>query len=338
MKNYILIIALSFFTSTFAQGNDKEIYKKSPDDITVKKSDLRIIITSLMDEVESQLKASLSEEDFKANFDQSFYDRLEAQLMANLNIKSKKPGDTTIIKIGRTTINMVDGDIDNVKMSKDDDDDNINVTKNKTTTVEVRHGFDVGLNSFLFNGQVSSDQGNLLELNQGKSIEFGLHIFNTSFNIIGDNLEIAAGLGFRFNNYHFSNNVGLQNRQDSVTVIQESINFDKNKLSARYINFPVMLKINGNEKDGKRWFLHSGADFAFLINGKTKQKSDELGTVKIKDDFNLARTNTALFARIGYSDVSIYVRYPLSSLFAQNQTETYKTIEPVAIGLTFGLN
>ena len=52
---------------------------------------------------------------------------------------------------------------------------------------------------------------------------------------------------------------------------------------------------------------------------RVKQVSDEKGKEKVKDDFNLNPFRYGAFARLGYDDFGIYIKYYNNDVFADDQ-------------------
>ena len=108
--------------------------------------------------------------------------------------------------------------------------------------------------------------------------------------------------------------------QPMLDTVQESINFKKNRFSSTYLRVPLsfQLRTNDDNKGNKVYFVF-GPEIGFLINGKVKQVSNERGKEKVKDDFNLNPFRYGAFARLGYDDFGIYVKYYNNDVFADNQ-------------------
>ncbi len=183
--------------------------------------------------------------------------------------------------------------------------------------VKYLSGFDKGFVTFMDNGKFSLSPANDdFTLIFEKSSNLRLRVLNAHIQLAGEALMLKTGAELDWNNYRFRRNITLQPNQPSVTVVQEPIDFKKNKLLARYIIFPLTLQsVVGNTN----FKLEAGAEFNFLLDGKTKQVSDDRGKVKVRNDFNLNPYRVSFVGRIGFKSTILYARYHPKSVFAENQ-------------------
>ncbi len=274
------------------------------------------------------------------------YESLALYTANTENDTSVRKADTTEIKVGKTRIVVIgEPKIEKIYMEKDstgdfdDEDYKANKNKRKESKSDDYLEMNIGFNGFLDNGNTSlSAPYKALDLENNKSINFSLS-YNKRFNIIRDNVQLSAGIGLDWNNYRFSQNISLKAKQDSLTLFYDSvgttaINYKKNKLMSRYVILPVMLHIATNKsKNGNRLLLAGGVELGYLINGRTKQVSDEKGKQKVSDDFNMNDLRYGFIGKIGYGDFGVYAKYYPQSVFAKNEGPNLNTY---CVGITFG--
>lgn len=187
--------------------------------------------------------------------------------------------------------------------------------------VEMRFlDFGLGLNFFLSGGDPNL-AGDLddFELKQPNSVNFLLSFLPTRVNLIDQRLHLRTALELDFHNYKFSDGVTLQPEAQNFayTVTRPNI-FDRNKLSMTYLNVPLMLHFTTDNKKPRKSFRISAGGYAGLrISSHTKQRSDEFGKVKEKDDFHLNNWQYGVAAHIGYKGLEFYTRYALSDAFQE---------------------
>lgn len=228
--------------------------------------------------------------------------------------------DTTEIKVGKTRI-IVIGEpkidriyVDSIEVDEMEDDDNNDDDNDKMQTDHL--GMDLG---FLYTKGGNSPTEALhtlkqqLEIDNGKSIQFTVYLFNTRVSLYRSYVNLIYGLGLQFNNYHFRKDITVVPNTDSFAVINESIEFSKNKLLSKYVTLPLMLQVQTKElHKNNRLRIGGGVEFAYFINGRSKQVSDERGKVKVSDDFNFRKLKYDLVARVGYGNFSVFAKLPVN--------------------------
>lgn len=198
------------------------------------------------------------------------------------------------------------------------DDDKFDFPKNKfSVKVSYLDGLDKGFVTFIDDGKFTlspaNDDFNLIF---EKSSNMRLRVLNAQLQLAGPCLMLKTGAELDWNNYRFRRNITLLPNQPSATVQQESIDFKKNKLLARYIVFPLTLQSVVANSSLK---IEAGAEFNFLLDGKTKQISEERGKVKVRDNFNLNPYRVSFVGRVGFKSTILFARYHPNSIFAAGQ-------------------
>ncbi len=250
--------------------------------------------------------------------------------------EKKEKGDSTRWKFGGIDIiirDKKDGSEVKVYSEMDDDDDDKDGDRNNDKIKTRWFMLDLGFNTYLADGSFNlPSELNDFDLNLGKSINVNLHLFRQRIGLIGNNLNFMYGLELAYNNYHFENDITLLHNVDEVTIIENNIDFKKNKLATTFLQMPVLFNIETNpRKPGKSFRISAGGYGGLLLGARTKQKSSENGKVKIKDDFNLNKFRYGVIGQVGVGCVNFYVDYALNDLFKENLGPE---LRPISIGFT----
>jgi len=248
--------------------------------------------------------------------------------------------DTTEIKIGKTRIVVIgDSKVDKIYTDEDSTDFNknsISIGKKSNKYEKSYFGVDFGFTSYLDDGSFSLSNPNKdLGLKAAKSSHFAF-VYHKKINLINKQLNFIPGIGFSWYNYRFKRDITpITDTTNFSWKPEGSLNFSKNKLTATYLEVPLLLqfqaKSNKSNKEGFR--IAAGMEFGYLLGGKSKQKSDANGKQKQRDDFNLQQFRYGAVARIAYHGFSIYGKYALNNLF--DDSDPIK-LTPVSFGISFG--
>lgn len=247
--------------------------------------------------------------------------------------------DTTKFKLGNKKYIIIgDGEEDDHnhegKISKKDS------SRNYNEDFEHWGGLEIGVNGIMDykNSLDLPANASFLELDYGRSLQFGLNLFEKDFHIYKNYVNIVTGFGFDFNHYSFQNSVTLNGDTTYLTAWTDSnIDYKKNKLNVTYIKVPLMLEFNTSKNAKKNLHIAVGGEFAYRINSVTKQKYEENGDrhkLKHKDDYNLEPFRYSAVARIGYNDVTVFANYGLNRLFKKDRGPQ---VYPFTIGVTFAM-
>lgn len=268
------------------------------------------------------------------------------------DFNSEKKGDTTKLRVGKKNIIIIDEDNDknysfddadddrdwdDEEWSWDDDDDDYKDRKFKGHW----GGIEIGLNNFLNSNQELQlpNDGQFMELNTSKSIEFNLNFADKSFPFLKNRMAVVTGMGFRWNNYHFDQNIKLNPTTNPITadyIDPDSINFSKNRLGVTYLTVPLLLEYQiPVGKKHKPIYFSAGAIGGLKLGSNLKQKYiDPNGNEKkekYKKDYNISPFTYAITARIGYKNVNVFANYSMVSLFEKNKGPE---IYPLTIGIS----
>lgn len=198
-------------------------------------------------------------------------------------------------------------------------------------------GIDIGVNGFLNHkaGLNVPDNATYLELDYGRSIQFGVNIFQRNFHICRNLLNLYTGLGFDFNHYALDRDVTLKPGAPRLTAIVDStINFKKNNLNVTYLKAPLMFELNTSKNPHKNLHIAVGGELLYRIFAVTKQtyeKDDKRFKIKQRDAFHLEPFIYNAVARIGYNNISVFATYGFTRLFRKDQAPQ---VYPFAAGIT----
>lgn len=276
---------------------------------------------------------------------QNKHDTLD--LSTNIATISSK-SDTTKIKFGKKVLTVIDkGNNTSVEITTIGKDKDKNVDwDNEFWNRRHNKGFEphwagveLGLNGLLSSSKSMSLKGDdaIMDLNSGKSINFNLNFLEYAVPFAHQHMGIVTGMGLEVNNFRLSNNISLMKNDAGVTVADSSyinggVNLAKSKLTATYLNIPLLLEFQ--VPSGKDKFYISGGVIGGVKLGSHTKVVYQAGGQKQKDknrnDYNLATLRYGFHARIGYKFINLYATYYPVSLFEKDKgPEVY----PFNIGL-----
>lgn len=273
--------------------------------------------------------------------------------MAQVNFaqaSSETVADTTEIKVGKKVISIVKGgeeDERDIKITNaktqpwpehnDDEDEDTGREKDKKRkrkNVDVDFlNLDLGMNFLTHDMDFNLPaEMSVLDTKPLNSTHFGMHFLRTRLNLIKHHVNLVTAITLDNNRYAFRENIVLQPNMDTLTIVQDTINYRKNKLISWYGQIPLLLNFQTSPGNAKKNFhLSVGGYAGLLISAKTKRKSEEGGKINKSDDYNLNRFRYGATARIGYRNVELYCNYNLSSMFVEDQG-------PEIMPVTFGIS
>lgn len=279
---------------------------------------------------------------------------LNAQSDTIRKVKSSK--DTTKMSIGKTEVLI----IEEKKVVTDGDDKEAIIEQRIDSTVSavvdsvapsvrpakkkkpshVWMGVELGVNSLLNADRSFSLDGSdaPYSLDYGKSISVGVNLFEKTFRIVKNNFYFSTGLGFEFNNFRFDNKTVIFNPDaDPLTLSYDTVrHITKNKLTASYLNVPLLLTVAGNNKKGKNTFhvsVGGMVGWKYRAHQKVVYTDDDGDKKKDKefDNFNMNPFRFTAMARMGYKNIGLFANYAINPLFQKNKgPELY----PLTIGIS----
>lgn len=245
--------------------------------------------------------------------------------------------DTTTIRIGKMKISvMEDGKdiaIDKEEWDDEDEDDNSwNWDNDHFDGHKKEHkknkfdphwaGFAMGLNNYAaadYNFSLPADY-RFMDLNTNVSYQVDLNLVDLGINLINQKVGLVTGVGFRWNNYKFSNvNMQLKKGTDSLEYFYDTTqNYSKSKLTIAHLTIPLMLEVQ-IPLHSEDLYIAAGVEGTMKLGAHTKTKTESGEKNKNPNDFYINTFAYNLSARVGYGDFGIYATYNMSPLFKKDQ-------------------
>jgi len=200
------------------------------------------------------------------------------------------------------------------------------------------HNFHLGLNNLMNNDgklepvtDITSTQASYdkMTISPSNSINFQWDIVTQAMNLYKGKVRLVYGVGIDYNNYRFKNDITLNADSMQLMVIEDGIDYDKNKLVTQHINVPVMLNFKIAPKGAKdEVYISAGANFGYLIRAHQKQVWDVNGKKKnkIRGDYNLEQFRVGYEVQFGYKNIVLFGKYFPKSIFKANQGPELRTV------------
>jgi hypothetical protein len=259
-----------------------------------------------------------------------------------VNVKSWKENNKTIVKAGSVIVEVTDSDSTKITIGGHnlivDDDGNVKWERNRIHKFNGHWaGFELGVNGYVtddFNTDIKGEY-DFLNLKYEKSIEVNLNFFEQNFNLIDNKFGVLTGLGLRWNNYRFEDNIVLESDADVIDgYADNSHDWRKSKLVVNYLTLPVLFEYQSNRFSRRNSFhVAAGMVMGWRYATHTKMLYFDNGRQKPKqhDDFYLRPFRYDATLRAGWGIVNLYASYSLNSLFKDGRgPELY----PFSIGIT----
>jgi hypothetical protein len=228
---------------------------------------------------------------------------------------------------------------DDVEVKRDDEDEAYDYDyENKETRHYERSnigllGLDLGITNYYSAGKYGSNaivpELTVKEFRPGSHVALHLLPTRVGFDKRGY-VNLKTAITIDWNNYYYTNDITLNTTGESLAFDTTGTNFSKNKLMVRYAQIPLMLNVDTDPDGNDGISISVGGYVGLLWGSRTKQVSDEFGTVKIPgedlEEFFLNPYRYGLIARVDFKWFDIYVHYNLSPLFAENRgpdTQTF---------------
>lgn len=233
------------------------------------------------------------------------------------------------------------GDENNVRNRRNRDTNNVDSSNNNRNNGRFMGGItftrvDLGFSRLIDNGSFSLSPANDFLDYKGiktSTVSFDVLQFGYRFN---SNFKVYLAGGFDWTLIRLKRDITLQNEPQSLGILEEDINFDKNRFSSSYVHIPLNFEFRTKENDnGKRFYFVVGPEISFLLNGKIKQISDERGKQKVKDDYHFQPFRYGGAVRVGYGGLGIFTKYYVNDMF---DSPAQKGLTNMSFGITFGLN
>jgi hypothetical protein len=241
-------------------------------------------------------------------------------------------GDTTHIRIGRRTFDVVeDWEGTRISVNKEPRD-------RKWTGSFNPHwaGLEVGMNLFHETDYSMYGGDEFFSLIPGKSLSWNINFMEWAFKNERNNFGLVTGLGFRFSDYRFDEQITIEKENNNGMIVPVSLdeldNFNKSKLTISYLSAPLMLEVKTPLRMGhSRLYLAGGVIGSLHLGSHTKFKYNG-NKEKSRSNFNINQFSWDITGRIGFGDFCVFANYSMTPLFQDGKgPELY----PLMVGISF---
>lgn len=255
---------------------------------------------------------------------------------------SYKSGDTTTVKVGSVIVEVIDGDSTKVSVGNHslvvDEDGNVKWEKNRKHKFNGHWGgVDLGINGYVNEdfGTEVPDAYSFLDLKYEKSADVNINVYEQNINLANNKLGLVTGIGLRWNNYRFEDNVILVPDTTPLMGYKDySREYEKSKLVVNYVTVPLLLEYQTNRFSRSSSFHIAGGmvlGWRYASHTKMLYFEDGRRRPKSNDSFELNPFRYDATVRIGWGIINLYATYSLNKMFENNGgPELY----PVAVGIT----
>ncbi len=171
-----------------------------------------------------------------------------------------------------------------------------------------------------------------LRLIPEKSTQVNIWIFMTKINLYKHVVNLKYGLGLETNNYRYAESISYKEGNGQPYIIRDSISFCKNKLSADYLTFPLLLNINTAPDYYGSFKFSIGASVGYLYSSRNKQVSDERGTWINRGNYDISEWKFSLMGEMGVGILNVYGQYSLTPIHKHGLEQM-----PYSMGLRLSL-
>ncbi|WP_291726072.1 outer membrane beta-barrel protein [Bernardetia sp.] len=213
-----------------------------------------------------------------------------------------------------------------IRIERDDDE-----KRRKRFWTRTRHQIpiDFGLNNYFENGNFGEiPSGKPYELRTWGSRYFAIGTsFKTQIGGRKSPLILQYGLEASWNNFMFSGDNYALETENGVSFPEYESSLDKSKLTAAYINLPIMVHLDFADNDRKGLKLAFGGYAGYRVGGYTKIVYHEDGDRqkdKEHSNFRLNDWRYGVRAEVGVgegkfdSGLRLFFNYDLNTLFREN--------------------
>lgn len=258
--------------------------------------------------------------------------------------------DTSKVRIGKKKYTIIVDDNKDVQIITDHDEstDSFVIRDTRSNHKKKKHvrrmdGMWEGI-EFGFSNFANSDYGfdlpseaSFMDLDMTRSWAVNLNFAEKSLGIVKNYFGLVTGLGFEYNRYMLSNPVKIAEVNGQMTGVPVDLALDKNRLSAAYLNIPLMaefqIPVYG---EYNRIHVSGGVVGGVRVFSRQVQKyklDGDRQKMKTKDDFNLRDFRYGFTARVGYGDWAVFANYYPQTLF---KNDLGPDIYPITFGIHIG--
>nr|NQU90627.1 DUF2807 domain-containing protein [Bacteroidota bacterium] len=258
-------------------------------------------------------------------------------------IRTWEDGDTTIVKVAGVTVEVIEGDSTKVSFGNHnlvvDDRGNVKWRRNRIQKFNGHWaGFDMGINGFVTkdNNIDIPNEYDFMTLKYEKSVDVNINFYEQNINLINNKFGLITGMGLRWNNYRFENNIVLVPDSSQIYGYSDlSRSYTKSKLVVNTLNIPILFEYQTNRFSRRNSFhITAGVIFGWRYATHTKVMYKDNGRQKPKNwnSFHMNPFKYDATVRIGWGIINLYATYQLNAMFKDNRgPELY----PFAVGITF---
>lgn len=196
--------------------------------------------------------------------------------------------------------------------------------------------FDLGFARLVDNGSFTlSPKNQFLDYKGGKTSYVGFDVLQFGYRF-NSYFKIYLAGGFDWTLIRLRQNITIQQNASTLTYTTDNVNYSKNRLSASYLRIPLAFDLRTkDDKRGKKFHFTAGPEIGFLLNGKVKQISGEMGKKKFYDNYHFTQFRYGAYARVGYGGEGLFFRYYANDLFENSPAQA--GLKSLNFGLTFSL-
>lgn len=224
---------------------------------------------------------------------------------------------------------------ENPKTIEEDDSEEANAAppkadENKRFFSKSDFGLYLGINNW--QKDIATAPNQLYSLSTWQSRFFALSLRKNATLINGKKVDLALSYGpeFQWYNFMFEKNNMIENVGGQTQFVESAKSLDKSKLSASYINLPVLFNIGF---DDAKFNLGFGGYVGYRLASHRKLKYDGGRKENEKDAFNLNNFNYGLTAELGkQKGVTFFFRYDLQPTFKSTQINA-KDLRAWSVGI-----
>jgi len=174
--------------------------------------------------------------------------------------------------------------------------------------------FDFGLNNYLQNGLIPSDQSYGLDFVNSRYVAIGFGF--RAWLVRGINLRMGSEIAW--NNFMFRDDVRIRKTSEGVDFVKDNNTYDKSKLTTIMLNFPAMLQVALYDN----FRIGIGANVGILLDSYSKVAYSNGGVEHEQSNFNLSNIRYGLRGEIGGRDIRFFVNYDMGNLFNKEKTQS----------------
>ena len=235
-------------------------------------------------------------------------------------IKQRVSDSPSVAKtMERDTIMLMNDKIElTIKRKFDKDDDEEEEDEDKPLAIEVTPSFGFGTNILVnSNGEIATVANDGLELRVGRSTHFAFGIGVSIPLGANEKTSISIGPELIFNKYSFSQDSPLLPGQDPDGLVT-NLAFNSNRLRTVSFQLPIAFNVHVPIKSLKNqptFNIGMGGYVGVVAGAKTRLHTDELGAIRMKDDFDLNRFEYGIENYIGIGWFNIFTKFSFADMF-----------------------